>query len=151
MTIAVHHNLSNCEKARKNDFGALTEFEPVASALALQCSTSLSYEDPYTGGRTILIEYPISFPEPTILLAAAILNAEKALGTRLTDKRVSFPLIKTLVGSENEIDESQPRTFAVSSIVSRCACAVIVVIFVLGHTSCIVQTRIAGARFLFRK
>ena len=26
-------------------------FEPVASALALQCSTSLSYKDPYTGGR----------------------------------------------------------------------------------------------------
>ena len=28
-------------------------FEPMASASALQCSTSLSYEDPYTGGRPI--------------------------------------------------------------------------------------------------
>ena len=28
-------------------------FKPVASALALQCSTSLSYEDPYTGGWPI--------------------------------------------------------------------------------------------------
>ena len=98
-----------------------------------------------------MIEYPISFPEPTILLAAATLNAKKALGTRLTDKRVSFPLIKTLAGSENEIDESRPSTFAVSSIVSRCACTVIVIIFVLDHTSCVVQTRIAGARSLFRK
>ena len=53
VTIAVNRNLSNCEKARKKDFGASTGFEPVASALALQCSTSLSYEDPYTGGRPI--------------------------------------------------------------------------------------------------
>ena len=53
MTIAVNRNLSNCEKARKKGFGASTGFEPVASALALQCSTSLSYEDPYTGGRPI--------------------------------------------------------------------------------------------------
>ena len=51
--IAVNRNLSNCEKARKKDFGASTGFEPVVSALALQCSTSLSYEDPYTGGRPI--------------------------------------------------------------------------------------------------
>ena len=36
---------------KKRDFGASTGFEPRASALALQCSTSLSYEDPYTGGR----------------------------------------------------------------------------------------------------
>ena len=53
VTIAVNPNLSNCEKARKKDFGASTGFEPVASALALQCSTSLSYEDPHTGGRPI--------------------------------------------------------------------------------------------------
>ena len=36
---------------QKKDFGASTGFEPVASALVLQCSTSLNYEDPYTGGR----------------------------------------------------------------------------------------------------
>ena len=56
VTIVVNRNLSNCEKARKKDFGASTGFEPVASALALQCSTSLSYEDPYTGGRSIYWE-----------------------------------------------------------------------------------------------
>ena len=38
---------------KKRDFGASTGFEPMASALALQCSTSRSYEDPYTGGRPI--------------------------------------------------------------------------------------------------
>ena len=38
---------------KKKDFGALTGFEPVASALALQCSISLSYEDPYAGDRPI--------------------------------------------------------------------------------------------------
>ena len=38
---------------KKSFFGASTGFEPVASAFALQCSTSLSYEDPYTGGRPI--------------------------------------------------------------------------------------------------
>ena len=53
VTIAVNRNLSNCKKARKKDSGASTGFEPVASALALQCSTSLSYEDPHTGGRPI--------------------------------------------------------------------------------------------------
>ena len=55
VTIAVNRNLSNCKKARKKkrDFRASTGFEPLASALALQCSTSLSYEDPYTGGRPI--------------------------------------------------------------------------------------------------
>ena len=41
------------KKSEKKDFGASTGFEPVASALALQCSTSLSYEDPYAGGRPI--------------------------------------------------------------------------------------------------
>ena len=40
VTITVNRNLSNCEKARKKDFGASTGFEPVASALALQCSPS---------------------------------------------------------------------------------------------------------------
>ena len=40
---------------KKRFFGASTGFEPVASALALQCSTSLSYEDPYTESRPILI------------------------------------------------------------------------------------------------
>ena len=53
VTIAVNRSLSNCKKARKKDFGASTGFEPVASALALECSTSLSYEDPYAGGRPI--------------------------------------------------------------------------------------------------
>ena len=53
VTIAVNRNLSNCGKAQKKDLGASTGFEPMASALALQCSTSLSYEDPYTGGRPI--------------------------------------------------------------------------------------------------
>ena len=38
---------------KKRFFGASTGFEPVASALALQCSTSLSYEDPYTESRPI--------------------------------------------------------------------------------------------------
>ena len=38
---------------KKKDFGASMGFEPVASVLALQCSTSLSYEDPYTGGQPI--------------------------------------------------------------------------------------------------
>ena len=52
----MNRNLSNCEKARKKkDFGASTGFEPVASALALQCSTSLSYEDTYTGGRPMFV------------------------------------------------------------------------------------------------
>ena len=41
------------QNSPKKFFGAPTGFEPVASALALQCSTSLSYEDPYTGGRPI--------------------------------------------------------------------------------------------------
>ena len=53
MTIAVNRNISNCQKARKKkkkkDFGASTGFEPVASALALQCSTSLSYLKTHIG------------------------------------------------------------------------------------------------------
>ena len=53
VTIAVNRNLSNCEKAQKKDFRASGGFEPVASALALQCSTSLNYEDPCAGGRPI--------------------------------------------------------------------------------------------------
>ena len=54
VTIAVNRNLSNCKNSpKKRFFGASTGFEPVASALALQCSTSLSYEDPYAGGRPI--------------------------------------------------------------------------------------------------
>ena len=53
MTIAVNRNLSNCEKARKKGFRGFNGIRPVASALALQCSTSLSYEDPYAGGRPI--------------------------------------------------------------------------------------------------
>ena len=44
--------LQKSPKKRK-DFGASTGFEPMASVLALQCSTSLSYEDPYAGGRPI--------------------------------------------------------------------------------------------------
>ena len=42
MTIAVNRNLSNCENSTKKKvfFGASTGFEPVASALALQCSPS---------------------------------------------------------------------------------------------------------------
>ena len=41
MTIAVNRNLSNCENSpKKRFFGATTGFEPVASALALQCSPS---------------------------------------------------------------------------------------------------------------
>ena len=40
MTTAVNRNLSNCEIAWKKFFGASTGFEPVASAFALQCSTS---------------------------------------------------------------------------------------------------------------
>ena len=41
-TIAVNRNLSNCENSpkKKKFFGASTGFEPVASALALQCSPS---------------------------------------------------------------------------------------------------------------
>ena len=38
----------------KKDFRASMGFEPVASALELQYSTSLSYEDPYTGGRPMI-------------------------------------------------------------------------------------------------
>ena len=42
-----HHSESQFKQLRKKeDFGASTGFEPVASAFALQCSTSLSYEDP---------------------------------------------------------------------------------------------------------
>ena len=52
-----HRSESQFKQLRKSpekkDFGASTGFESVASALALQCSTSLSYEDPYTGGRPI--------------------------------------------------------------------------------------------------
>ena len=52
--MAVNCNLSNRAKARKTkDFGASTGFEPVVSALALQCSTSLSYEGPFSGGQQI--------------------------------------------------------------------------------------------------
>ena len=41
-------------KSPKKRFSGLQRrFEPVASALALQCSNSLSYEDPYTGDRPI--------------------------------------------------------------------------------------------------
>ena len=40
--------MANAEKPEKKDFGASTGFEPVASPLALQCTTSLSYEDPYS-------------------------------------------------------------------------------------------------------
>ena len=41
VTIAVNRNLSNCENSRKKKiFGASTGFEPVASALAMQCSPS---------------------------------------------------------------------------------------------------------------
>ena len=41
VTIAVNRNLSNCENGpKKSFFGASTGFEPVASALALQCSPS---------------------------------------------------------------------------------------------------------------
>ena len=38
---------------KKKFFGASRGFEPVASAFALQCYTSLSYEDPYTESRPI--------------------------------------------------------------------------------------------------
>ena len=55
VTIAVNRNLSNCEIPRKKLFRASTGFKPMASALALQCSTSLSYEDPYTESRPILL------------------------------------------------------------------------------------------------
>ena len=44
-------------KPEKKDFGASTRFEPVASALALQCSTNLSYEDPYTLEAGQFIEF----------------------------------------------------------------------------------------------
>ena len=41
VTIAVNRNLRNCENSpKKKFFGAPTGFEPVASALALQCSPS---------------------------------------------------------------------------------------------------------------
>ena len=54
VTIAGNRNLSNCERARKKRISGLQrDSNPLASALALQCSTSLSYEDPYTGGRPI--------------------------------------------------------------------------------------------------
>ena len=53
-----HRSESQFKQLRKSpkkreDFGASTGFEPITSALALQCSTSLGYEDPYTGGRPI--------------------------------------------------------------------------------------------------
>ena len=53
VTIAVNRNFSNCEKDRKKGFRGFNGIRPVASALALQYSTSLSYEDPYTGGLPI--------------------------------------------------------------------------------------------------
>ena len=37
----------------KKNFGTSTGFEPMAPALALQCSNQLSYEDPYIGSRPI--------------------------------------------------------------------------------------------------
>ena len=38
VTIAVNHNLSNCENSpKKKVFGASTGFEPVVSVLALPC------------------------------------------------------------------------------------------------------------------
>ena len=88
------------KRPKKKDLGASTGFEPVASALALQCSTSLSYEDPYTGGRPIYcVHQPIIegmkhrmkwcelreykwIEHVTIAVNRNLSNCEKALGCR---------------------------------------------------------------------
>ena len=56
VTIAVNRNLSNCEKARKKGFRGFNRIRTrglCVSAAVLYSCTSLSYEDPYTGGRAI--------------------------------------------------------------------------------------------------
>ena len=50
MTIAVNRNLSNCEISPKKSFSGL---QRDSNPFALQCSTRLSYEDPYTEGQPI--------------------------------------------------------------------------------------------------
>ena len=56
--ITVHHHknviqYSHLTNSECTEYVTKRDSNPVASALALQCSTSLSYEDPYTGGRPI--------------------------------------------------------------------------------------------------
>ena len=46
----------------------------MASALALQCSTSLSYEDPYTGGRPIYLATLNDWPASSIWVFIAQLG-----------------------------------------------------------------------------
>ena len=46
-------NLSNCKFTPPKKFATSTGFEPMASALALQCSNQLSYEDPCIGSKPI--------------------------------------------------------------------------------------------------
>ena len=41
------------KQLQKKNFGTSTGFEPMAPALALQCSYQLNYEDPYIGSRPI--------------------------------------------------------------------------------------------------
>ena len=44
----------------------------MASALALQCSTSLSYEDPYTGGRPLQINALSAFLKEALAVEVTI-------------------------------------------------------------------------------
>ena len=46
MIVAVVITIKAIANWPEKDFGTSTGFEPVASTLALQCSTKLSYEDP---------------------------------------------------------------------------------------------------------
>ena len=55
----LNRNLSNCEVARNVFFGASTGFEPVASALALQCSTSWAMKN-----HTLKAGHSIEFINP---------------------------------------------------------------------------------------
>ena len=59
---------SNFKFRRKKKIGTSTGFEPMASALALQCYNQLSYEDPYIGSNYLKLQesYKIS-PQGAIL------------------------------------------------------------------------------------
>ena len=53
MIVAVVITIKAIANWPEKDFGTSTGFEPVASTLALQCSTKLSYEDPDIESRPI--------------------------------------------------------------------------------------------------
>ena len=55
LSCIVIYAIAKLVRKKKKDFGASTGFAPVASAFALQCSSPLSYEDPYNGKQANLL------------------------------------------------------------------------------------------------